>query len=1000
MATSVPYFYGRGTSTPFGLSGPPAIRDTTNGVDKTIIVPQGDNFDPYALAYDHSAGDWERDSKGRIKAVKIGDNQIANPPDAHGNSGCCGDNYGYYHNFFGAHGTALQYAISNSPNSIDGWTVQTSVGSRASYPYAFHMGSGSLVLFARQFPSGQNLGDDHLESYWTATAQSDGSAPTWSGPNVFIDFSNDSSLTSPRVYVTDFVPDTANNDIHMVFCVAEQGGNTRENVYYCILDLDTGDVRDIDGNNVGPTLTHTEARSTNNEFVVFETGLTNGVNGLCLQLDSSNNPHILYNYNYTNADSSVDAGDWDYRWKYWDNGWTDIDGGTGRTNPGRTIASGANPNAFTRVNFVLRSTSDIDFYLVENAGTFPAYFHDMRGGDLVRYNYNGTSVSKAETIIDVSADNAWFGVHYVRRVLNAASEFEIVFSESLAGADTRSVLRCGAFGSGGFVGDSFDLSADGWSRVGELAYDGASNSSDHSDVPLLVTRSELPDSLFDPSGSEAAQSDGGDLRFSGDEAGTDLLYADVRHFALDSSTGAGDGEAEIHVLGESVTAASGTSIHVWRNGSGGLTQPALSEPGGRGDVYRACYAAFGMHVDPTGSTSTYKDLSRRLRDGTAQNFGSDKRTTGRWGATDGALSLSASNSEHVKSAMYYGDFNAIGIQSGLTITAQAKPASATGNGETIAAYQDDDSTDNIVCRLTWQDNQSGDPLRAQTIDGSDANTADTVDLPIGSWSHVAARFSTNGAAVVFLNAANKVSETNTSLSGLNQLQRLSIGAWAIGTNYEQFFDGDIDEVRFYEGELSDDRIGLEHANQNDPGTFWTFSSAGGSTVDSAVITNASATLLTAVDTAIATDAANITSFAVTLLTAVDTAIATDAASITSVTVTSLTAGDTAIAPDAASITSVAVTSLTAVDAVTTTDTATITAASATPLTAVDTVVATDNAVITGIVANPLTATDVFAGPKTDAALITAIAATPLTAADKIVEAWVIQPSGAQTWVEV
>ena len=141
----------------------------------------------------------------------------------------------------------------------------------------------------------------------------------------------------------------------------------------------------------------------------------------------------------------------------------------------------------------------------------------------------------------------------------------------------------------------------------------------------------------------------------------------------------------------------------------------------------------------------------------------------------------------------------------------------------------------------------------------------------------------------------------------------------------------------------------------------------GSTVtDTALITSATSSPLTASERTTASDTAAATSTAATPLTAVETAIANDAAQITATFATPLTATTTASATDTAQITSATVTTLTASETTSSavTDTAVITSAAATPLTAQETAIANDTAQITSAVVTTLVAStntgDLFA----------------------------------------
>lgn len=124
------------------------------------------------------------------------------------------------------------------------------------------------------------------------------------------------------------------------------------------------------------------------------------------------------------------------------------------------------------------------------------------------------------------------------------------------------------------------------------------------------------DGPLDLDGAYPMQSDGGDIRFSSDEAGTTRLAVDVRTIspANDPSTG----ELELAIKIPSVSALADTTIYMWWGTSGTETQPAVGATYGQYDAYNTNYeGAYTFSEDPgPGTTDSIKDRTSNQEHGT------------------------------------------------------------------------------------------------------------------------------------------------------------------------------------------------------------------------------------------------------------------------------------------------------------------------------------------------------------------------------------------------
>jgi hypothetical protein len=136
--------------------------------------------------------------------------------------------------------------------------------------------------------------------------------------------------------------------------------------------------------------------------------------------------------------------------------------------------------------------------------------------------------------------------------------------------------------------------------------------------PFLITRVHLDDEVPDPSGSNAARTDGGDIRTYGAAGGIDELAREIVSFEHDSVTGAGDANIQIHTSGSgwTISSVSNTPMYI-QYGDGALTDYATSDTYGRDNVWSSdLFGVYHLEEDPSGSAPQMIDSSGNGNDGT------------------------------------------------------------------------------------------------------------------------------------------------------------------------------------------------------------------------------------------------------------------------------------------------------------------------------------------------------------------------------------------------
>jgi hypothetical protein len=77
------------------------------------------------------------------------------------------------------------------------------------------------------------------------------------------------------------------------------------------------------------------------------------------------------------------------------------------------------------------------------------------------------------------------------------------------------------------VAPAFGAFPTGWLRQAKLTVQHAQVPADQTAFPVLVTAATLPNEMVTAGGANAAQSDGGDIRFSSDAAGSSQLACEI-----------------------------------------------------------------------------------------------------------------------------------------------------------------------------------------------------------------------------------------------------------------------------------------------------------------------------------------------------------------------------------------------------------------------------------------------------------------------------------------
>ncbi|MBD1389624.1 BNR-4 repeat-containing protein [Neiella sp. HB171785] len=296
---TVDYFASNGYGEGVAVVQHPA-GEYRNGV--TYVAYQGSNEDPYVAAYNHETKAW-------LGPFKAGTSILGKDPskkiDSHGKPTLLIDDAGYIHVFYGGHGgvDALhgdnqfgnahsgenKHAVSTRPYDVTSWQDLDNVSPFGTYNQAIKMDNGDIYLFYRH---GAHRSD------WVYQKSTD-NGRSFDAPVSFLKHKRRHdmpSVDSWYAYVSKGVGDDIVVGFDYHFCWDKdaprnnRGGHSteRRNLYFMVLNTQTGDWRNVEGKTLTVPLTKEYA---DQHTLAIDTGDLWTFNG-STKVDANGNPHI------------------------------------------------------------------------------------------------------------------------------------------------------------------------------------------------------------------------------------------------------------------------------------------------------------------------------------------------------------------------------------------------------------------------------------------------------------------------------------------------------------------------------------------------------------------------------------------------------------------------------------------------------------------------------------------------------------------------------------
>ncbi len=165
----------------------------------------------------------------------------------------------------------------------------------------------------------------------------------------------------------------------------------------------------------------------------------------------------------------------------------------------------------------------------------------------------------------------------------------------------------------------------GWNRSCPLVIQHSQVPANQTAFPVLITNDTgcLPAEMVTSGGAHAAQSDGGDIRFSSDALGATQLPCEVARWVQNATASLAEAQLWVPV---SVLTGSDVTIYVWYSAGGGQSQPAASSTFGSQNVWTASFQNVyhmqeASNATATDSTSSGNDSSVNVSTQAAGKFG-------------------------------------------------------------------------------------------------------------------------------------------------------------------------------------------------------------------------------------------------------------------------------------------------------------------------------------------------------------------------------------------
>lgn len=347
---------------------------------------------------------------------------------------------------------------------------------------------------------------------------------------------------------------------------------------------------------------------------------------------------------------------------------------------------------------------------------------------------------------------------------------------------------------------------DDWTNSAKLTIDNTKVPSTQTDFPVMVTEANLPSTLLDLDGANAAKSDGGDIRFSSDAAGTTQLAFDIEYIALNNNPNLS--KLTVYVKIPSISGTVDTDFYIWW-GNASASVPLRTDTYGAEAVWSNGFVgALDLSESRATTADNYKDMSNSINHGTLVD--GNGNSTQIDGIASKALDLNG-DADYLR----IDDAASLDFSGDFTITFFLK-TTQTAADEIIEKQ----SGQTYYQSLLGQSGGSG--FSFEINDGSTKTTLYSSGATInnGVWHMITLVRDYGSQLLCYVDGQFNNSKTDLSGSITNNSQPLTFAAGGGSDNVkDRFAAASIDEIRISNVLRTSDWIQTTYNNISSPETF-------------------------------------------------------------------------------------------------------------------------------------------------------------------------------------
>lgn len=344
-----------------------------------------------------------------------------------------------------------------------------------------------------------------------------------------------------------------------------------------------------------------------------------------------------------------------------------------------------------------------------------------------------------------------------------------------------------------------------WNRRGKITIQSGQVDADLTDFPVYVDLSDLPADFWDN-----VQSDGGDIRVSKDESGTDQMPAELVSIDTTAETG------ELHVKYEGTLSSTADSdFYIWYDSVNSETFPSDSATNGAQNVWDANHQIVWHMNEASGTTSL--DSTSNNRDGSIHS----SVTLDQSGQVGNSFLMDPQSFSSTNRGVELPNETGVGGESAFTFSCWVQQ-DAQRNDVAEGAILDKgiDASAREYKFYEWNGQWNIIVRGDDTGNEFSINNVGSADLDVWQW--MVARW--DGSTLEILEDATSIGTTSFTESRIwPGADPLLVGD-VVGRGQE--FQGFMDEYRHQDVARSDGWLTTEYNNQNSPSTFYATSSFG------------------------------------------------------------------------------------------------------------------------------------------------------------------------------